>query len=415
MHQKRFPFLLSMFYFLISGVTAQDTKAISDFYEFANKDWLDETALPYNVSVINNWGILWDEITIQSIEILSGELEYDIDGDHQYMLQQLQNFYMSAAEKQKSEKERVFLVQAYYPVIYGVVFAKITIPRDKEKKIRELINYVSIAYQEKIENSTKIKESSPSFFLARLNDLQFNIGAPDISDLPKMPQLSPIDFEKNIKLTEAYQEKVGPIKPVWDSPPFETDCRYNPNSNSISLYAGILFGSDFTDENDYATWFASLGRTMAHEMTHAFDAYGKKWNKNDWKSMRASLVKQFNSYEVQEGHFVDGEKTLQENFADLGGVEVSILAMKKYMMDYYPGSGEEEYSEALRNYFIAYAQFWKEKATQEFELAALQRIHTPQKFRAIGPVYNQNEFYEVFDIDVQSEYYIPKNQRITIW
>jgi len=59
--------------------------------------------------------------------------------------------------------------------------------------------------------------------------------------------------------------------------------------------------------------------------------------------------------------------------------------------------------------------FGRKKATPEFEIFSLQRIHTPQKYRAIGPIYNQNEFYNNYEVDIKSKYYIPENIRISIW
>jgi len=393
-------------------VLGQEKDTITDFYEYANREWLDNTIIPKNASVVNNWGILWDEIIDKSIEILSGEVQSDLDENHQYILVQLQNFYKSAAEYSADERKRVQLVQKYYPMIFGVIFSKITLPNDKEEKINELIKYVTLAYGLKIENSDKIGANNTDFFLSILDDMQFIIGAPDISNLPSMPLLSTSDFEENIQLSEEYQVSINSDKPYWESPPFETDCRYNIYDNSVKLFAGTLYTTDFKDEDDFPNWFATLGRTIAHEMTHAFDSYGKKFNKNDWKNITSSLVNQFNGYEIQDGYFVDGKKTLQENFADLGGLEVSLLALKLFIKDHHPNYSEEENILAIQSYLISYAQFWKEKATSEFEISSLKRIHTPQKFRAIGPIYNQNEFYEIFEIDIKSKYYIPEKMRI---
>ena len=398
-----------------SNVFGQEKDAITDFYEYANREWMDHTTIPENASVVNNWGILWDEIIDKSIEILSGEVQYDLDENHQYILAQLQNFYTSTAEYSTNERKRVRLVQQHYPLIFGVIFSKITIPDDKEEKINDIINYVTIAYREKIKNSAKIGESNKDFFLSRLDDMRFVIGAPDISDIPVMPSLSAHSLEANIKLSEAYQLSIYSDKPYWEAPPFETDCRYNFNENSVKLFAGTLYATDFINEDDVANLFATLGRTIAHEMTHAFDPYKKKFNKREWKYMTNSLIQQFSQYEIQDGYVVDGKKTLQENFADLSGVEVSLLALKLFVKDNYPDYSDEENSAAMKNYFISFAQFWKEKATAEFELSTLKRIHTPQKFRAIGPLYNQNDFYEVFEIDTTSTYYIPEEKRIRIW
>ena len=128
-----------------------------------------------------------------------------------------------------------------------------------------------------------------------------------------------------------------------------------------------------------------------------------------------SLIKQYNQYTIQDSIYVNGESTLQENIADLGGIEISLFALKLYMKDQYSHFSEEEKVKVIKSFFIIYAQSWREKATPEFERSSLKRLHTPQKFRAIGPVYNQDEFYEVFEIDKKSKFYIPVDLRVSIW
>jgi endothelin-converting enzyme/putative endopeptidase len=398
-----------------NNVFGQKGHTISDFYEYANKEWLDITVIPENASVVNNWGILWDEIIDKSIEILSGKIKYDLDKDHDYLLTQMQNFYASTAEYSKDERKRVELVQKNYPMLFGVLFSKITLPPEEEEKIKELIAYLIKAYRTKIAGSKKIKDNNAEIFLTKLDEMEFEIGAPQLSMFQTIPELSTNSLELNIQLSESYQLENTTNKANWQFPPFETECRYGIYDNSVRIYAGTLYAIDFIEEDDFVTLFATIGRTIAHEMTHAFDRMGKKFNKKDWNDINQALINQFDQYEIQDGYKVDGKKTLQENFADLGGVEVSLMALKLYIKDHYAQYSNEDKSKAIRHFFIAYAQFWREKATSAFEIASLQRIHTPQKFRAIGPIYNQDEFYEVYEIDLESKYYIPKNSRISIW
>jgi predicted metalloendopeptidase len=150
----------------------------------------------------------------------------------------------------------------------------------------------------------------------------------------------------------------------------------------VKIYAGTLFAYNFAEQDDFVVLFATIGRTIAHEMTHAFNKTKNKFNKKDWKNINHSLINQFNQYKIQDRYFVDGKKTLQENFADLGGIEVSLLALKLFMKDNYPQYTETEKSKAIRSFFMTYTQFWREKATSEFEISSLKRLHTPQKFRA---------------------------------
>ena len=145
-------------------LVAQERDTISDFYEYANREWLDNTTIPENSSVINDWGILWDDIIDKSIEILSGGSSYNLDKNYQYNLTQLRNFYKSATEYSTNERKRVYLVQKHYPMLFGVVFSKITIPQNKEKKIKEINLFVKTISRQKL--IMKIhKKISPSIFV----------------------------------------------------------------------------------------------------------------------------------------------------------------------------------------------------------------------------------------------------------
>ncbi len=409
---------------------------ITDFYEYVNRDWFNSTTIPKNTNVVNNWGILWNKITDKSIEILSGDSLYSLDQNHLYTLNQLRNFYNSTIKFSDDNRKRVELIQKHYPMLFGVLFSKITIPQNKKEKIKELIGFLCIAYGNKIKNSDKIGDYYKDFFSSKLDRMEFEIGSPDISSFSKIPILSTHDLENNIQLSEMYQieQKSKANHIAWESPPFETDCRYSFHENKVKLYAGILYEINFTNEDNPGLYFATIGRTIAHEMTHAFDKVGKNFNingeyinwfeklfsgplfpKDNWENTYHSLIIQYDQYTIQDSLFVNGKKTLQENFADLGGLEVSLLALKLYLNANRLPYSEEEKSRIIKQYFINYAQFWREKATPAFEIASLKRFHTPQKFRAIGPVYNQDEFYEVFEIDKKSKYYIPANVRISIW
>jgi len=416
----------------INDAIGQKKDTISDFYEYVNKAWIDSITLSEHASVVNNWGILWEEITAKSIEILSGDSQYDLDEEHHFVLTQLQNFYKSTIEYSNDDNERIKLVQQYFPMQFGILFSKITITQTKEEMINEIINYLTLAYFSKIETSELIGNYYKNLYLSKLDEMEFEIGAPALAGFAQIPKLSSDSLEKNIELAKKYQldnlNNAG-----WETPPFETDCRYSFNQNKVKIYAGILYDPHF-EEKDVACIFASIGRTIAHEMTHAFDKTGKTYDengkhmnwfkrqfsgalfsKNDCDKTYGALIEQYGQYTIQDSLSVDGKKPLQENFADFGGLEVSLLALKLYLKDKQSHNSDEETSKSIKAFFIAYAQFWREKSSPEFERYTLQRAHTPQKYRAIGPTYNQDEFYKVFELDKNSKFYIPVNMRIRIW
>lgn len=422
-------FVLFQLSFLKTEIIAQNNDPISDFYQFANKEWIDNTILPENYIVINQSGILWEKIENKSIEILTDSLTYGLDKEYLYALQQLRNFYKSTSGTSEDTRKRVVEVQNNFPMIFGIVFSKITISKQKEEMINEIIKYLTTAYKYKLENSNIIGNKYKELFLDKLDNLKIEIGAPSLSEFPKIPTLSDNSYSNNLKIAQTYKNDIRKVQSNWKEP-YETNCFYYAGSNEIYIYAGTLF--DFEYNDDAAYLFATLGRTIAHEMTHAFDMVGKKYDmtgkKITWlkkmfsgsmfcddkrEKVYQSLIHQFSNYSYYDSLFVDGNKTLQENYADLSGVEVSIFSLQLYLKDI--NISENEIDDWLRKYFLYYARFWKEKSTSEFEIETFIRIHTPQKFRAIGTIYNQNEFYRIYNINPESVYFIPESKRISAW
>jgi putative endopeptidase len=129
--------------------------------------------------------------------------------------------------------------------------------------------------------------------------------------------------------------KIGkPVDPTeWGMTPQTVNAYYNPNRNEIVFPAGILQPPFFNMDADDAVNYGAIGMVIGHEMTHGFDNMGRQFDKDgnlrDWWTKEDSkafnehtkmLVDQYNKYEVLDSTFVNGQLTLGENIADLGGI-----------------------------------------------------------------------------------------------
>ena len=106
---------------------------------------------------------------------------------------------------------------------------------------------------------------------------------------------------------------------------------------------------------------------MAHEMTHGFDTTGSRYDEDrtlhEWWTVRAReqfekrawcIRHLYDHFEIA-GHHVKGRRTLAENIADFGGLQVAYSA---YLLWYNTTVGGEAPASMKRLFFIAFGQNW---------------------------------------------------------
>jgi predicted metalloendopeptidase len=126
------------------------------------------------------------------------------------------------------------------------------------------------------------------------------------------------------------------------------------------------------------------------------------------------VVDYFAAFEVEPGVHVNGELTLGENIADIGGLKLTHKAYHRWRERH----GEPEpFIEGMTDeqlLFIAAAQLWCSVASPEFLRQQVSTDpHTPGQFRATGPMANVKAFAEAF----QCESGTPMNpaDRCAVW
>ena len=202
---------------------------------------------------------------------------------------------------------------------------------------------------------------------------------------------------------------------------------YAPIFNSINLFPPFLMDPIYGPHASIAERYAAM-TVFGHEITHGFDKKGAQWDKQgDKNSIWASeadavefdrraqqLVDYYNTFEVAPGVFADGQKTLNENIADLGGVQLAFQALtNKLKAD---GLSNEAIRQQQRNFFVAYANLWRMKYTDEYaESMVASDEHSQSKERINGVVTNIDAWYDLFDVKQGDKLYIAPENRIRIW
>lgn len=348
------------------------------------------------------------------------------------------DFYGKAVGGQKEQKPRWKRVQQVVDGSIGELVGKTYVDKyfkpEAKQRMLDLVNNLQETYQDRIMRLDWMSDATKQKAIAKLNTFVKKIGYPDKwRDYSKL-EITEDSYTQNIFASSAFDydymvNKLG--KPVdkseWYMTPPTVNAYYNPAFNEIVFPAGILAYPFFEQNADDAINYGGIGGVIGHEMTHGFDDQGAKydadgnlknwWTEEDEKSFKAKtgvVVDQFNSYTVLDTIHVNGQLTLGENLADLGGLAIAYEAFQK-TEQYKKGEKIDGFTPTQR-FFLSWAQVWRAKATDE---TMANRIitdpHSPAEWRTNGPLSNMPEFYEAFNIKEGDKMWRADSIRAKVW
>lgn len=342
---------------------------------------------------------------------------------------------VSGLEGQKPRWKRVLrVVDGGIGELLGKTYVDKHFSADAKERMLNLVNNLQKTYQDRITRLDWMSEATKQKAIAKLNTFVNKIGYPDKwRDYSKLT-IVPDNYVKNIFASSAFDydfmvSKLG--KPVdkteWFMTPPTVNAYYNPAFNEIVFPAGILAFPFFDKDADDAINYGGIGGVIGHEMTHGFDDQGSKydadgnlknwWTDEDAKNFAAKtgiVVDQFNNYTVLDSVHVNGQLTLGENLADLGGLAIAYEAFQKTEQ---AKKGEKiDGFTPNQRFFLSWAQVWRAN-TRDAELAnrIITDPHSPSEWRTNGPLSNMPEFYEAFGIKPGDKMYRADSIRAKVW
>jgi putative endopeptidase len=212
----------------------------------------------------------------------------------------------------------------------------------------------------------------------------------------------------------------------WSMTPQTVNAVNLPLQNAVNIPAAILQPPFFDPQAPDAVNYGAIGVTIGHEITHSFDNTGAEfgphgeltnwWTKEDFAHFTAAgqrLARQFDTYKPFPDLAVNGELTLGENIADLGGLNAAhdawIASLHGKPAPMAAGfTGEQQF-------YLGYATVWRTKMRD----AALRRQvltneHAPGQYRTLE-VRNVDAWYKAFDVKPDEKLYLAPKDRVKIW
>lgn len=311
----------------------------------------------------------------------------------------------------------------------GRMYAAKYVSEEIQTNIRNMITDIQNIYRQRLSNLSWMSDETKAAALNKLDKMKVIVGYDETGVWPQDLYefyytakneggifINNILSAKKANTDYSFKSKNEPVRnDILVEGPQTVNAFYSPTNNSIMILAGILQSPIYSIDASPEENAGGIGTIIAHEITHAFDNNGAKfdadgnfanwWQESDFQKfneLTKKAVAYYNTYEIK-GYPINGTLTLSENIADLGAVS----CITEYALN-------KEYD--LSKVYTAYGKMWATKKTDASEISAiLNDVHSPAKIRVNAVLSAMDKFYEIFDIQIGNGMYKAPEERPSIW
>ncbi len=341
----------------------------------------------------------------------------------------LDRVILGTDDKSDLRRIAVDVLKKEMPEYLGQLYGEKYFDKEVKEDIYSMTKDIIGVFKKRIDALSWMDTETKEKAKKKLDNIKIKIGYPDFNEthLDSVDIIPPSSggtyFGNMIAIKKASVKHYGSLQsaPVnhdaWRMEPYTVNASYNPSSNDIILPAAILAQPLYNKNASYEENLGGIGFIIAHEITHAFDSVGAKFdekgNLNDW--WRDRDYKAFQELCEKVATFFDGEEsiaairnngrlTLNENIADLGAAACITQLL------------EEKGDPDFKKLYEAIAKIWMSTSTREYALYSSETDnHSDGKLRVNRVLVNIKEFYEAFDIGENDGMYVRPEERILIW
>ena len=316
----------------------------------------------------------------------------------------------------------------------GHLYSERYFPTASKQRVEAIVRDVVAAFRRRLEAVSWMSPASKALALVKLDRLYFGVGYPNLRQESSELAVDPADALGNLDRVAArdYRRALGRLgraidRTRWAMTPHTVGAVLLFQQNAYNFPAALLQAPKFDAAASDAANYGAIGAIVGHEVSHFVDTLGAEYdtdgaNRRWWtpadlagyQAATAPLVAQYSAYRPLPDLAVDGERTLTENLADLGGLAAAFDAYRRSL-------GKRAADPALvrqldREFFIGFARSWRSKLRPE---ALRQQIagngpHAPDAYR-IATVRNLDAWYEAFDVQPGDRLYLPPERRVRVW
>ena len=307
-------------------------------------------------------------------------------------------------------------------------------PADSKAKMEDLVANLRTALGNRIRTYEWMSPATQAAAAEKLAKFTVKIGYPNKWRDYSALEIRPDDLFGNAERAGLFRWNYqlnrlnDPVdKTEWGMTPQTVNAYYNSTNNEIVFPAAILQPPFFDPDADPAVNYGGIGGVIGHEIGHGFDDQGSKsdgdgvlrswWTPEDranFDGLTKRLGEQYAQFEPLPGFTINPGLTMGENIGDAAGTAVGLeayhLSLNGQPAPVIDGTTGDQ------RFFYGWAQVWQSKMRDD---ALRNQIatdsHSPAEFRVIGPVRNIDAWYEAFNVQPGSKYYLAPADRVRIW
>ena len=310
--------------------------------------------------------------------------------------------------------------------------------------IKTMLEDLRLVFIRIIKRNKWLQPKTKQKALLKLNNFKLNVGSPEI--LIEDPLLDykeddpwgniiKIALWRNDKLVKLVGKKKIDI-PLMDwsvTPPkfigtqaYVVNAYYTPTENGIYIPLGLLQKPLIDlDERGIEYNLARVGYALAHEMSHALDNNGSKYDEkgvlhNWWlpedikkyKKIQDNVAKQYKIFASYDNIDYDPEIAMGENLADISALAIC----QEYLRDFQLKNNDilPIMDLSYKAFFIYYAVFTRQQINKKAVLAQLKtNPHPLEKYRCNVPLSRSKIFKSIYNVKNKNKMWW--NNTDTIW
>jgi putative endopeptidase len=192
---------------------------------------------------------------------------------------------------------------------------------------------------------------------------------------------------------------------------YVVNAMYTPSENGIYIPLGYI-QKPFVDLEERGIEYnlAHIGFTIAHEMSHALDDWGSKYDENgrlhNWwtekdkrkfKEIQDNVIKQYEVFASYDGIKFDAAPSIGEDLADISGFSIC----REYLRDFQFKNEDTLPIQKLsfESFFVYFAIQQRQKLSKKaLEAQLTTNPHPPDKYRCNVPLSRSPVFRAMFNI-----------------